>query len=214
MNRRRKKRARLLESLLTARLTLTVLLLGLALHRMKISYDLFPDDLAAFIEVHQRTSPAARKQRLGCLGTTLVALLILPLGMLLTTDKPRLQTAIDIWPLFLAPIFLAGFALPYVRWRTKQLSRRLLSEGKNAGIYGECELAIDADGLTESRPSGYTVRKWSSVEQISMTPQHLFVYTSGIEAFVVPRRAFETESEFNDVAQAIAQHSGVTADRQ
>ncbi|MHB8866317.1 MAG: YcxB family protein [Pirellulaceae bacterium] len=180
---------------------------------MKASYELFPDDLAAFIEFHQRTSPVARNQRLGCFGMALVALLVLPLGIVLTTDKPRIQTAIDIWPLFLGPILLVLFVMPYVRWGTRQMSRRLLSEGTNAGFYGECDLAIDADGLTESRPSGSTTRRWSSVERIATTPRYLFVYTSGIEAFVVPRRAFHTEPEFNEFANVIASRSGATIDR-
>ena len=180
---------------------------------MKATYELFPDDLAAFSEFHQRTSPVARNQRLGCFGIALVATLVLPLGIVLTTDKPRIQTAMDIWPLFLGPVLFALFAMPYARWRTRQVSRRLLSEGTNAGFYGECELAIGADGLTESRPSGSTTRKWSSVERIASTSHYLFVYTSGIEAFVVPRRAFQTEPEFNEFANAIASQSGATIDR-
>lgn len=180
---------------------------------MKVSYELFPDDLTAFIEFHQRTSPVARNQQRGCFGIGLVATLVLPLGIVLTTDKPRMETAMDIWPLFLGPILFALFAKPYVRWRTRQVSRRLLAEGTNAGFYGECELAIDADGVTESRPSGSTTRKWACVERIATTPRYLFVYTSGTEAFVVPRRAFQTEAEFNEFAASIANQSGSTIER-
>ena len=182
----------------------------------KASYELFPDDLVALVEFHQRTSPAARRQQMGCFGIAFVALLLFQVGVLLTTDKPRLQTAIDIWPLFLGPLLFALFALfvgPHLRWPTRQLSRRLVSEGRNTGFYGQCELAIDTDGLTESRPSGSTIRNWSSVERIATTPTHMFVYTSGVEAFVVPRRAFATEAEFRDFAEAIARNSGVRVDR-
>ncbi|MEX1231431.1 MAG: YcxB family protein [Planctomycetaceae bacterium] len=180
---------------------------------MNVSYELLPDDFAAFIEFHQQSSPVARRQRLGCFAIGLAALLVLPVGILLMTDKPRLEAAINIWPLLLGPILFAVFIVPYVRWRTRQMSRRLLTEGTNAGFYGACDLAIDSEGLTESRPSGSTSRKWTSVERIVTTPQHLFVYTSGIEAFVVPRRAFGTDSEFNAFADAIADKCGVAVER-
>lgn len=180
---------------------------------MKASYELTADDLAAFVEFHQQASPAARNQRLGCFIVALIALLVLPVGIVLTTDEPRLQTAIDIWPLLLGPIFFALFAFPYIRWRTRQLSRRLLREGQNSGFYGKCELIVADDGLTELRPAGSTMRKWSSVERVVTTARHLFVYTSGIEAFVVPRHAFDTQDDFDAFVHAIAERSGVTVDR-
>ncbi len=176
---------------------------------MKATYELTRDDLAAFIDYHQRSSPAARRQKIGSLGVALCALMILPGGILLTTDKPVLETAVDIWPLLLGPILFAIFAIPYMRWRTRHMSNRLLSEGQNKEFYGRCELKVGADALTETRPSGSTIRNWTSVERVVATPSHLFVYTSGIEAYVVPRRAFSTESEFKAFVDKIAEHSGV-----
>lgn len=176
---------------------------------MKASYDLTREDLAAFIEFHQRASPAARKQKIGCLVFGFAAMMVLPIGILVTSDKPRLETAMNIWPLILGPILFAILAIPYIRFRTRQMSNRLLSEGQDNGFYGACELHVGADELTETRPSGLTTRKWSSVERIVTTPKHLFVYTSGIEAYVVPRRAFSTETDFNALVDAIAKQSAV-----
>jgi hypothetical protein len=89
------------------------------------------------------------------------------------------------------------------------MSDRLLSEGQNNGFYGECELEAGDQALTETRPSGSTIRNWTSVERVVTTPAHLFVYTSGIEAYVVPRRAFPTESQFKAFVDLISKHSGV-----
>lgn len=176
---------------------------------MKAAYELTRDDLAAFIEYHQRSSPAVRRQRTGCLAIAFCALMILPAGILLTTDKPLLETAVDIWPLLLGPTLFAIFAIPYIRWRTRQMSNRLLSEGQNKEFYGECELEAGQEALTETRPSGSTIRNWTSVERVVTTPSHLFVYTSGIEAYVVPRRAFQHETEFRAFVDVICERSGV-----
>lgn len=176
---------------------------------MKATYELTRDDLAAFIEYHHRSSPASRRQRRGCLAVAFCALMVLPAGILLTTDDPLLATAMDIWPLLLGPILFAITAIPYTRWRTRQMSNRLLSEGQNKEFYGQCELEVGDGALTETRPSGSTIRNWTSVERVVTTPSHLFVYTSGIEAYVVPRRAFPNETEFIAFVAAIRERSGV-----
>ena len=183
------------------------------LNKMKASYELKRDDLAAFIEYHQRSSPAARQQRIGCLAVALGALMVLPGGILLTTDKPVLETALDIWPLLLGPVLFATLAIPYIRWRTRQMTTRLLSEGQNKEFYGQCELEAGPESLTETRPSGSTIRNWSSVERVAITPSHLFIYTSGIEAYVVPRRAFPDEATFSTFLGNIAERSGVDIQR-
>lgn len=176
---------------------------------MKATYELTRDDLAALIEFHQRTSPAAKRQRTGCLAVAFCAMMILPAGILLTTDKPVFDTAIDIWPLLLGPLLFAIFAMPYIRWRTRQMSNRLLGEGQNKEFYGKCELEAGESTLTETRPSGSTSRNWTSVERVVTAPSHLFVYTSGIEAYVVPRRAFQNEADFKAFVDAIGKRSGV-----
>lgn len=89
------------------------------------------------------------------------------------------------------------------------MTNRLLSEGQNKGFYGQCELETTDDSIIETRLSGTTIRNWNSVERIVVTPSHLFVYTSGIEAFVVPRYAFATEVEFENFLETITQRSGV-----
>jgi len=90
------------------------------------------------------------------------------------------------------------------------MSQRLLREGTNAGFYGVCTLLLDENGLTESKESGDTIRKWSAVEKIAVTQKHLFVYTSGIEAFVVPTSAFANADECKEFQQFMSQQSGVS----
>ncbi len=176
---------------------------------MKATYELTRDDLAALIEFHQQSSPAARRQRIGCIVAALCAMLLLPAGILLRADKPVLETAMAIWPLLLGPLTFAIFAAPFIRWQMRKMSNRLLDEGQNKEFYGRCELEVSDKAITEIRPSGSTIRNWTSVERIVATPSHLFVYTSGIEAYVVPRRAFSTEPDFEAFVDRIAKHSGV-----
>ena len=177
----------------------------------KAAYDLARDDLAALVDYHQHASPAARRQKLGCVAAGFCGLMVLPGGILLTTDEPVLETATAIWPLLLGPVLFPIFALPYIQWQTRQMTHRLLREGQNKQFYGHCELEAGTDALTEVRPSGSTVRNWASVERIVVTPSHMFIYTSGIEAYIVPRRAFSTEVEFQAFVNTVAERSGIPA---
>lgn len=50
-----------------------------------------------------------------------------------------------------------------------------------------------------------------SVERVVMTGSHLFAYTSGVEAYIVPRRAFRNESEFATFVNELQKRAGVEA---
>jgi hypothetical protein len=180
---------------------------------MKVSYELTTDDMAALVQLHNARSPTVRRQRYGCLLIGFFAMLSLPALIFLSSEKPLLQTATDIWPLLLGPLLFLMFAIPYLNWRTGNLAKRMYREGRNSGYYGECSIVLEPNGIRESTASGDTVRKWASVEKIVVSRQHLFVYTAGVEAFVVPRRAFATEADFNTFVQQVADKSHVDIQR-
>ena len=176
---------------------------------MKASYNLSSNDLVAFVQFHSAQSPTVRRQRYGCLVIAFLVMLLFPTFILLTNDMPLLETAQNIWPLLLSPPLFLLVVIPYIKWRSRNLSKRMLEEGRNLGFYGDCTLSLETDGIHESKSSGETVRNWSSVEKIVVAPKHLFIYTSGIEAFVVPRRAFTSDVDFNSYIQQIADQSNV-----
>lgn len=176
---------------------------------MHVSYELTFEDLAAFARMHQARSPAVRRQRFGCVTVAFVAMLGLPLLILLTSDEPLLVTARNIWPLLLGPVLLAIFGIPYIKWRTGQMTRTLLAEGDNTGFYGPCTLFVEEHGLRESKASGESARNWSAVKKIIATATHLFVFTSAVDVFIVPRRAFGSDAEFDQFVGRIASHSQV-----
>jgi hypothetical protein len=177
---------------------------------MRASFELTPEDVLALWEFHQRSSQTIRRQQIGCLAGALAVLMFLPALILLTTKDFLSDTALAIWPLLIAPLLFLVTAMPYLRWRTRRMFVRLLSEGQNKEAYGHCELEVGVAGLTETRSSGSTSRNWSCVERIVSTPSHLFVYTSSIEAYIIPRRAFSTDSDFQAFIDIIAKHSGVS----
>lgn len=176
---------------------------------MQVTYRLTPNDLATLIQFHNTQSPVVRRQRMGCLFIFLAAILVLPVGILIGSDEPLLETASAIWPLLLGPVLFAAIIIPYSKWKLRRITKRMLKEGRNPGFDGECTTTLQADGIHERRPSGINMRTWESVERIVTTPEHLFIYTSAIEAFVIPRRAFASDLEFANFVLEVSSRSGI-----
>lgn len=169
--------------------------LALETNKLKVTYDLSVDDLAAFVFFHQRKSPAARRHTSGCLFPAAAIMLAIPTLALIFNKKPIVEAIADLWMLFLFPFLFLAFTFPILKWQTKRMSQHLLREGRSMGFYGPHSLLLNEDGLHETKDAGETFRKWSAVEKMIITPSHLFIYTSGVEAFVVPRTAFPGDQD-------------------
>lgn len=177
---------------------------------LKADFELAANDLVALTMAHNRRSPAMRRQRYGYLLSGLVILSALPALILLTSDEPPMETAAAIWPLLLGPVLFVLFFIPYLRWKSKRIIKRLIAEGQNAGRYGACSLAITPDGLREIQAGGETRRSWNTVERLLIADDHAFIFTSAVEAFVLPRRAFATHEGFQTFVNEIAKRADVT----
>ena len=158
---------------------------------MKAFYDLTSDDLVAFWQSHEARSPESRRQRKS-LAWVMLAVVGLPAWILVSTPKPFLETARAIW-ILLVPVVLTPVLIPLLWWRRRRLLKRVLSEG----CYGPCSMELNDEGIRECKPSGESMAYWSAVKDVFVSDSYLYVYTSGIDGFVVPRRAFQSESEFN-----------------
>ncbi len=179
---------------------------------MQADFEFTPDDHVAFVTIHNERSPTIRKQRRSLIGVVVFFMWALPALILLTTDKPILETAKAIRPLlvgaFGSVVFLLIF-FPYLRWKVTRMTKRMLAEGQNTGLYGPCSLSIEANGLRETKPTGESSRNWSTVERVLVTDTHAFIYTSATEAFVLPRRAFQGTEAFQHFVDELSECGGV-----
>lgn len=182
------------------------------LSAMKADFELTPDDLIAFITYHNMQSPTVRRQRIGCGVVFFLAMSILPLFVLVNTNEPLLETAIAIWPLLLGPLLLPFIFIPLYKWSLRRAAARMVNERGIAGYFGPCCLSIGPEGIVETKATGQTIRKWEYVNRLRLTPKYIFVYTSWIEAFILPKRAFEDDRHNRGFVDQIAIYAGVTPD--
>lgn len=151
------------------------------------------DDILAFNFYHFEHSPAARKraniQRYG--GAILLALVLL-----LTSSF------LEFTPL--AWLIGIGFIIAWIlleprfhRSELRKMAGSFLREGTNKGVTGKRTFTLQAESVTETTDASESRTRWDCVEQIVKTDDYIFIYTSAVTAYVIPRRAFDTEAEYD-----------------
>lgn len=175
---------------------------------MQAEYDVTPDDLVAFGLCHHSQSQTVRKQSWVSVLVGLMVLLFLPGLILLVSDKPILEIAPAIWPLLMGPILFLFFFYLLVKFRGSRFYREVLSE-RQSKFLDRRTLSLEDDALRESMASGTNQRSWSSVDRILLTNDHAFVYTSAVEAFILPKESFSSTVSFDEFLQEIAQRAKV-----
>jgi len=97
--------------------------------------------------------------------------------------------------LMAAGIVSVIWILFYVKWFKHSVTKRvekLLVSGKVPGLIGPHELEIGKSSLMDKTRESTTM--YETIESIQITDKHIFIYVSQVMAFIVPKKAFETQA--------------------
>jgi hypothetical protein len=78
----------------------------------------------------------------------------------------------------------------YYRHALEKAGRRLLAAHGRVAL-GAHSLTISPEGIREERPHGSVAHRWSAVDDMGTTKDHIFVSVGGDGIYVVPRRSLE-----------------------
>jgi hypothetical protein len=162
---------------------------------MEVEYTLRADDVLAFHEYCLERQPRRGQQQW-----------VVPVGCLLLTAMVwynySLPGANDITvPLAFTVFFLGVTVFSWVQRRripNKVLGqlRRQLDDEWNKKLLGWRRLSITPESITFTGKLTTTSALWEAVEQIAVTEDHAFFFTTKTAGFVVPVQAFPDEEEF------------------
>ena len=102
-----------------------------------------------------------------------------------------------------AVTFLAGYILLMVlifvvtNYLTLTAAIRRLPRADNDGLVGDHCFIVDDAWICEQAGPVETKVKWKAVRKVSVGEDHAFIYYAPNQAFIVPKRAFTDESDFN-----------------
>jgi hypothetical protein len=89
----------------------------------------------------------------------------------------------------------------------------MFREGQNKGMANSTTISIDPDGLEASNGLSSSTLSWFAIEKISITAEYVFLYVSAMNAVVIPRRAFTTETQRQECIQLLQQFHGSASAR-
>jgi hypothetical protein len=159
---------------------------------MEITFEVGPDELVAFNLYHLKHSPTVRRQYRIRLFTVPLLMALVAITLFLSADDKLAALPALVVVGFLCLVYLLLF--PGLRRRgIKKQVRRLIAEGKNAGIFGQHRISITPQEVREVLSVGDSSRRWSAIERIAETDDHVFIYISALSAYIIPKLAFNNE---------------------
>jgi hypothetical protein len=170
-------------------------------NRLQVEYDLTAEDVVTLSLFHYKHSPTVRRSWL--MLRVVVPIIWILIGFF-ENSRERHYAGIAPLPFFISLSVLYILLMPaYSRYRTRRITLRLLSEGKNKGFDGPHSLTIGPEGIVAESATGDARSNWSVVEKLETDKEHFYIYTSAVNAIILPKRAFADENEFQEFVASV-----------
>jgi hypothetical protein len=97
------------------------------------------------------------------------------------------------------------------RWRVRRLVSNISREGSPLNLVGPRRMTLTREYVVVSSPVSQTTLRWIGVSQVVRRPDALYLTVSSFSALLVPRRAFASDAQFAQFAQAAQDyHAGAS----
>ena len=169
---------------------------------MEVHYTNFEQDLLALNEHVMRRSPTWRRPFLiRWFGMPLIYF-VMGLGLLAVSrlSEDAAMSIAGFMLILISPVWLVFYPWQY-RVRVRRGVQRLLREGHNQGIYGHHRLVLTPTEVARYSRFGHAAIYWPAVERIEVGENHAFIFVSSMSAFIVPKRDFSSEQEFQSFVE-------------
>jgi hypothetical protein len=156
---------------------------------MQVDYELTVEDAAAFSVYNFRTSSRFKRRLRFSQAIGILATLILAVVWPSWSSVERL-----IFTVLLLLLFVFGYPM-YYRWAIRRNALKTYSATKSKGVLGKHTLMIESSGVTEKSSASESKSTWSGVERIADDSHYIYIFTSPLQAHVIPKRAFRSNEE-------------------
>lgn len=168
---------------------------------MNIEFERTIQDVIDFNLFHMAHSPSIKRQLL--LMQVLTGLLVIPLVFSIFY---LVYHSINTFAIIIS--ILAGvlaFALYPQSSRKSTVSRikKMLSEGNNNALLGHQVVSLSPEGIFVKNQASEAKIIWSTVGRITDNDKHVYIYTSSINALVIPKYCFQSEKAKQDFLEYV-----------
>ncbi len=163
---------------------------------LRVDYALALEDVAAFLQYEAKDSPRSRGQPKprGWLFLVLLGLMTLIWALTkIAGNEPLVYSVADIMPV----LFVVCLVF-YFFWGTMLLRLQLRSFRQNPRFFERRSLEITPALIAARTESHAGSTAWHAVEWIVEHREHVFFYISKTEAYILPKRAFADERQYQE----------------
>lgn len=161
----------------------------------KFEYELTKADYVEFNLCHAKHSKQVKKMLL--IYRVLGPIIILIGGYYITAYK-------DLMGIVIYSIAAVLWAIFFPKIHFKSIERnikRLIDEGKDTSLFELRKVQIDEKGITEEIIEDGTFKKWNKIVKIETSIDNIFIYTSDLDALIVPRQVIGSDQAVQELIQ-------------
>ncbi len=172
---------------------------------MNIDYERTIDDIIEANLFHASHSPSIKKQLL--FARIVITVFIILTALTVSYIEENRFTLFSLILSIFAGVLI--FAL-YPRMNHKASIRRLkklLNEGNNKAMLGHQIISLTPECIYSKTQAGESKINWLTINKVMQNDKYVFLYTSSINALVIPKTAFPSEREQEFFLEYINIHS-------
>ncbi len=168
---------------------------------MNIEFERTIEDIIDFNLFHMTHSPSTKRQLLlmRVLTGALAAIPVFGIGYLLYHSINASTLVLSI----LAGFVAFAFYPQANRQSTIKRINKMLSEGNNNTLLGHQVISLSPEGIYTKNPTTESKINWSAIGRVVESDAHVYLYTSSINALVIPKKCFRTEKERQDFLEYV-----------
>jgi hypothetical protein len=160
---------------------------------MNIEFERTIDDVIDFNLFHIAHSSSIKRQMLLMQVLTGVLVVLLVFGVLYVNFQ--ILNVFTMVVSILSGILVFALYPQVTRISTINRIRKMLNEGNNKALFGRQIITLSPEGIFSKNQLTESKINWSAVEKVAQSDKHFFLYTSSINALVIPKKCFQSEKE-------------------
>ncbi|MBE1555385.1 YcxB family protein [Sporosarcina limicola] len=166
---------------------------------MEIDYELTEEDYLNFNMFHVKNSKTAMKSLAMQRFLTPIVFLILSYVLSAMGDGSFIGLFITF---SITGILWIIFYPKYFYSLIKRNTKKMIKEGKNDGLLGNHHLIMNDEGLVDSTSDRETKVTWSGIKNFKEDNDNLYLYTSSISSYILPKRELNNVEEVRNYFKA------------
>ena len=161
---------------------------------MELNYELTKEDYVDFNMYHVKNSKGIKKTIFMQRYVISLMFLIIPIAIWIL-KKETFNILYIICPLFWV-VWILFYDKAFDKSIVKKINR-MLDKSINSGLIGMHNINIENGEIIEKTSSGYIKNNIRDINEIQETKDHIFIYVSNNNAYVIPKRTFKSEEKLN-----------------